>query len=333
MNGQSEVKADALARTSPAGVMVADVQGVRVLAKDLIDSGLFPAVKNVAGAVTIIQAGLELGIPPVAALNTMAIINGRLAMEAKALLAIAQSRAGVTWRVTKEDATGCEITFSRPGWGETKSSFTKAEAQDAGLLGKTNWKLWPKDMYFARAAGRGIRRIAPDAVLGLYTKEEMNDSPTNLNGPATAPAGSSAPGTRDEYEAMKSKPLPRVKDEFEDGPGLPANTEPEAAEPKRTPNPDIDLMAEAEAIDATPANEPPAMASLEAFGKVVSDLKALSISEDAIWTGIHRYTADTFKKAVVEVSDFTTAELDAVNGYLSRKLHATKADRAKKEKS
>jgi len=315
----SGMKQDALAKVSPeVGVQVADVQNLRALAGDLLGSGLFQGVKNVAGAVTVIQAGLELGIPPVAALNTMVIINGRLAMEAKALLAVAQRRAGVTWRVVKEDDKGCEIMFSRPNWPDTSSTFTEEEARAAGLLGKTNWKLWAKDMYFARAAGRGIRRIAPDAVLGLYAKEEMADAPANLNAPSTAQL---APETKAEYEALKAKPLPRVRDEFD----------PEAPAPKE--NPDLDLVAEAEETNPGPCDpDGPSLASLEAFAKVKAELQELGIGEETIWTGIHRYTADTFKKAVIEVSEFSTAELDAVNGYLHRKKKATESDRAKKAK-
>jgi len=174
-----------IVKATEGTLQVPDVHNLRALASDLLNSGLFQGVKNVAGAVTVIQAGIELGIPPVAALNTMAVINGRLSMEAKALLAIAQKRAGVTWRVVKEDDKGCEILFSRPGWPDTSSSFTEEEAQTAGLLGKSNWKLYKKDMFFARAAGRGVRRIAPDAVLGLYAIEEMRDA-TVVDHPAAA---------------------------------------------------------------------------------------------------------------------------------------------------
>jgi len=223
----TEEKKDALGRPSSEKVQVPDVANVRALAKDLLDSGLFPGVKNVAGAVTVIQAGLELGIPPVAALNTMAIINGRLTLEAKALLAIAQNRAGVSWRVTREDEKGCEIIFSRPGWPDAASTFTEDESKAAGLLSKANWKTWPKDMYFARAASRGIRRIAPDAVLGLYSKEEMTDA-TPLNGPAVAtevkPAEVHSPApVKDEWTDMSGtvpvgKPYGETGPSGEDGP-------------------------------------------------------------------------------------------------------------------
>ena len=194
-----------IVKATEGTMQVPDVNNLRALASDLLNSGLFQGVKNVAGAVTVIQAGIELGIPPVAALNTMAVINGRLSMEAKALLAIAQKRAGVTWHVVKEDDKACEIIFSRPGWPDTSSSFTEEEAQTAGLLSKSNWKLYRKDMLFARAASRGIRRIAPDAVLGLYSIEEMRDVPlavvieTPVVKAATDPIPEETPAGTDKY--------------------------------------------------------------------------------------------------------------------------------------
>jgi len=112
--------------------------------------------------------------------------------------------------------------------------------------------------------------------------------------------------------------------------------------PRRTAAPeDDDPFAQSECAEdhvkgkkkpAPQDPEGPALASLEKFAKVMSDLKSLGIAEEAFWTGIHRFTAETFKKAIVEVSGFTTAELDLVNGYLHRRKKATEADRAKKAK-
>jgi hypothetical protein len=64
----------------------------------------------------------------------------------------------------------------------------------------------------------------------------------------------------------------------------------------------------------------------------MSDLKALGISEEAIWTGVHRFTAETLKMVAVEVSEYTTEQLEMVCGYLHRRKKATQADREKKEK-
>jgi len=155
--------------------LLANPKDLRVLAQDFLNSKMFPNASTVPGIITIIQAGFELGIPPVAALNVMSVINGRLALEAKALLAIAQKKVGVSWVVTKESDDECEIIFKRPGFSDCTVSFTIKEAQAAGLMTKNNWKTYRRDMLFARCASRGIRRIAPDAVLGMYSREEMLD--------------------------------------------------------------------------------------------------------------------------------------------------------------
>jgi len=186
--------------------LLADPKDMRTLAQDLVNSQMFPNAKSVPGVIAIIQAGFELGIPPVAALNTMSVINGRLALEAKALLAIAQKKAGVSWKVLKEDDTGCEMEFARPGFSPINVTFTEKEAKEAGLLGKQNWKTYKRDMYFARCASRGVRRIAPDAVLGMYSREEMMDIPSNRQEPENArrvvqPPPSSSSGKQENVDS------------------------------------------------------------------------------------------------------------------------------------
>ena len=157
-------------------VAIPSAQNLRMLAQDFVNSGLFPLIKSVPEAIAKIQAGQELGIPPIASLNTMTVINSRLTMDAKLLLALAQKRAGVSWKILQETDEICEMEFSRPGFSPITVSFETKEAQVAGLLGKANWKNYKKDMLFARCSSRGVRRIAPDAVLGLYSTEEMMDA-------------------------------------------------------------------------------------------------------------------------------------------------------------
>jgi phage recombination protein Bet len=177
------------------------------------------------------------------------------------------------------------------------------------------WKEKPRTMLKKVAIEQAMRMAFPDEFAGMpYAAEEMPIEHERL------PVAEIKP----DYEASKAKPLARVRDEFD----------PEA------PLPDDDPLDQAECAEdhvkkPKPAPEPedpdgPSLASLEKFAKIKSDLQALGIAEEAIWTGIHRFTADAFKKAVVEVSEFTTAELELVNGYLHRRKKATESDRAKK---
>lgn len=199
--------------------LLANPKDMRILAQDLLNSGMFPNIKTVPGIIAVVQAGFELGIPPVAALNVMSVINGRLALEAKALLAIAQKKAGVSWKILQETNEVCEMEFNRPNFSPVTVSFTAKEAQDAGLLVKQNWKTYRRDMLFARCSSRGVRRIAPDAVLGMYSREEMMDVVPNRQEPESArmveqPPPSLSPNKQDSGVSGAKNGIPEPPSEF-----------------------------------------------------------------------------------------------------------------------
>lgn len=156
--------------------LIPDVAALASISDAFHKSGMWPQYKSPQAIVAVVEYGRELGIPPAAALNTMAVVNGRLTMEAKAMLAVANKRAGVTWKVLESTTKNCKMQFMRPGFEPIEVTFDEKDALAAGLIGKQNWKMYPRDMYFARCASRGVRQIAADAVLGLYSKEEMGDT-------------------------------------------------------------------------------------------------------------------------------------------------------------
>lgn len=147
--------------------------GLQKVAIGLFKSGMFPNAKNEYGAYAIVQYGHELGIPPMMALKNINIISGQLACNAQLMLSMAMSR-GVTYKVIAETDKGATIEFKR-GDITYVATFNEEDAKAAGLTGKDNWKKYARDMYFWRASAKGIRRIAPDAVLGLYTKDEISN--------------------------------------------------------------------------------------------------------------------------------------------------------------
>lgn len=150
-----------------------DSLALQKVSSGLFESGLFPNAKNKMGAFAIIEYGYELGIPPMMALKNINIISGQLACNAQLMLSLATAR-GVTYQVLEESDSGAKIAFHR-GQNSYDAEFNKTDAQAAGLLGKDNWKKYPRDMYFWRAVAKGVRRIAPDAVMGLYTADEISE--------------------------------------------------------------------------------------------------------------------------------------------------------------
>jgi len=165
-----------LALAQPAAI-IPNASNLRLLATDMFNSRMFRGVETPAQAVAIIQMGAELGFGPVTALNIIKIIQGQMTVAARGLLALAQNKAGVSWNVIESDDKRCSIKFSRPKWEDMTISFTLEDARAAGLVRPGGgWDKYPADMLFARCASRGVRRIAPDAISGLYATEEIQDA-------------------------------------------------------------------------------------------------------------------------------------------------------------
>lgn len=152
------------------------------VADALFKSQLFPNVRNSFGAYAIVEYGAELDIPPMTSLQTMSIISGKICMAAQMMLTLALKK-GVSYKVNTDSDKEVSVTFKRQGFESYTSSFSVEEAKRAGIYkAQGGWEKWPRDMCFWRAVTRGLRRIAPDVILGLYAIEELKDAPP-LNEP------------------------------------------------------------------------------------------------------------------------------------------------------
>lgn len=175
----------------------------------LFKSGMFPNAKNEYGAFAIVQYGSELGIGPMMSLKNINIISGQIAVNGQLMLSLAM-RAGVTFRVIKEEDTGCSIEFRR-GENVYVATFDKKDAEAAGLTGKDNWKKYPKDMYYWRCVAKGVRRVAPDAVMGAYTPDEITEGKVIdcvdivADVPDNIPTPTPEQPTENKYQAMQKE--------------------------------------------------------------------------------------------------------------------------------
>lgn len=157
----------------------------------LHESGLFPNTGSVAGIYTVVQYGKEIGLPPVQALNNVAIINGKLSMSGASMLALGYKH-GVKAKFLQEDNESCRIQFTREGYEPYISEFTIKDAETANLgdRDKATGKLKPSSVWFKytktmlkwRAVAQGMRMIAPDVLAGVYTQDEIvNITDVTLN--------------------------------------------------------------------------------------------------------------------------------------------------------
>lgn len=150
-----------------------EMVGLIKVSENLFNSGLFPNVKSPSGAFAIVLYGREIGVAAMTALNNISIIQGKPACNSTLMLTKAL-QSGVKVEVLIETEEGCKLLMQREGRPDYISEFTMNEAKQAGLVRPgSGYEKYPKDMLFARAVTRGLRRIAPDVILGLYSIEEM----------------------------------------------------------------------------------------------------------------------------------------------------------------
>lgn len=151
-----------------------DWDGIAKAVETLARGRLLPQGMTPEQAVVACAKGAELGIPPMQAIGTIPVINGRPTLEAKLMLALAYRRLpSFDYRVEKWTREGCTLVGRRsPAHSETRVTFDSDDAKAASLLGKGPWKAHPKAMFFARASAMLVRAVAPDVFAGLYTPDE-----------------------------------------------------------------------------------------------------------------------------------------------------------------
>lgn len=178
-------------------------------ARSMVASGFFADSKQASQAVVKILAGQELGFGPFASMTGVNIIQNKPVLAANLMAAAVKRQGKYNYRVTLLTDTGCEIEFYEDGKPVGKSAFNKADAEKAGLLGKDNWKKYPRNMYFARALSNGQKWYAPDVFNGatVYTPDELgaqvdeDGNPVIVEGEVSTPEGTDEKVTDKAWDA------------------------------------------------------------------------------------------------------------------------------------
>ena len=186
------------------GIALNTLEDALIFAKAVIDSGMAPRGMDTQQKILIaIQMGAEIGLSPMAALQNIAVINGRPTVWGDAVPAVCSSLVedykDEMFGSMGSDDWGCRVTLKRKGRAEPISrSFTIADAKKAGLWGKQGpWAQYPNRMLLMRARTFAYRDACPDAMRGLLTAEEAVDLPEKNVTPAKlddidTPKGASA---------------------------------------------------------------------------------------------------------------------------------------------
>lgn len=164
-----------------ASIVPSSVGELIALAEIYYKAGLTPKGCNRPESVAaVIAAGLEIGLKPAAALNSMYIVNGKAALYGDAPLALVRSSGlldSIEERVEGDgDARAGVCTMARKGdvKGHRTFRFTVADAKKAQLWGKAGpWTNTPDRMLQLRARGWLIRDLFGDVLMGMGLAEDL----------------------------------------------------------------------------------------------------------------------------------------------------------------
>lgn len=185
-----------------AGIIPQTIDEVLRLAQGIAKSGLAPSTMNTAEKITVaILTGLEIGLPPMFALQKIAVVNGRPALWGDALPALLWSRGFKLREWTEGDTAHCEVT--RPDGSTIERTFSDADAKAAGLLGKAGpWTQYKPRMRAMRARGFACRDGAADVLGGLYVAEELDDIEQT---PRKSSSSAKKDGTTERFNALRAE--------------------------------------------------------------------------------------------------------------------------------
>jgi hypothetical protein len=179
----------------------------------LASSGYFKDARDMAQAAVKIQAGAELGIPPVAAMSSIYIVEGKPTLSAVLMGALVKRSGRYNYRVVEHTAEKCAISFFEGKEQIGVSTFTLEDAQAAGVLRNPTWSKYRRNMLFARAMSNGCRWYCPDVFGGpIYTPEELGEQRVNAEGevqvveaPKTQPVAAEVVEEQHEQRASESE--------------------------------------------------------------------------------------------------------------------------------
>ena len=159
-------------------------------AEMFVRSGMFPDLKSVESAATLLIIGRGFGISDYDSVTGLYLRQGKVNMHANVMAAAIKASGKYDYEVTENTDQQCSIQFFRvDGAGRNpigNHSFSMAQAQRANLTKNFTWKQYPEAMLFARCISAGYRAHCPDA-LGAAPVYVEQHGEMEVEGPAETP--------------------------------------------------------------------------------------------------------------------------------------------------
>ena len=128
-----------------------------------------------------IQYGMEIGLSPMQAIQSIAVINGKPSIYGDGLIGLCLSFSECEYinEHFDEKTITAVCKVKRKGRPEVISIFSKEKAINAKLWGKDGpWKTYLERMLQMRARGFALRDAFADRLKGIITAEEARDYPS-----------------------------------------------------------------------------------------------------------------------------------------------------------
>jgi len=164
-----------------------------------------------------LQMGLELGLMPMQAIQSIAVINGRPSVYGDAALAIVLQHPDYEWHIEDPKDTQCTATFKRRGMEACERTFTLEDARKARLLEKDTYKMYQRRMLQMRARAWAMRDSFADALKGVAIYEEHEQPERVINPDAPPPKAKAVQDKLAARKAAAAAPAPHEPAEVIDG--------------------------------------------------------------------------------------------------------------------
>lgn len=204
---------------SVKAIVPQDFEGAWRIASAVCKAGMAPrGLETAEKAMVAIMHGLEVGLTPMNALQSIAVVNGRPTIWGDGAIGLVRGSGLLEWMeetVTGEgDKMVATCTVKRKGEPQpTKGEFSAADAKTAGLWNKQGpWQQYPKRMLKMRARAFTLRDGFADVLKGLSIKEEVEDFHETAAPADEPPAPPPPPATVIEHQPAaaekQDEPLP-----------------------------------------------------------------------------------------------------------------------------
>ena len=180
------------------GIEVRNLDDAMKACEIIVKSRISPTHDTPEKVFVAVQHGMELGLSPMQALQSIAVINGKPALWGDAIPGLIHASGKCEYIKEWIEGEGekavaiCETKRKDQGIPYTRR-FSVAAAKRAGLMGKKGpWTDYPQRMLALRARAWALRDAFADVLKGLHAVEEVQDY---------------APAVNVEYTAAASDPL------------------------------------------------------------------------------------------------------------------------------